>query len=148
MEYVYKLSAIVRFIQSHVKMTAQNPDLNSRNIINHYKKNAPEISSKTLYLIKDEISTDLNSVSKIHKYYEHNVKFVSREELEQAIDEATENIIFLHKIGPGKKNNKARCFKVIVGADDSKLYYFDYHKINSKKTNSLLKSDLASLAKQ
>ena len=146
-KYVYKLSAIVRFIQAHVKMTYENPDLTSKNIINHYKKNAPDIQNKTLYLIKDELSQDLNSVSKVKKYYKHKIKFVNREELELAIDEARQDVVFLHKVGPGRKNKKERCFKVIVGADDAKLYYFDYHKINSKKPNSLLKSDLKNLSK-
>jgi hypothetical protein len=141
-KYDYKLPAILLFMQNHINLTRDNPDLDSKNIIQYYNKNTESMSGKTLYIIKEELAEDVNTLSEIKEYYSGPVKIVTMEEIEEAIENNEEDVIFLHKVGPPEdSDDKARCFKLILGADDGKLYYFDYHKINDKNPDGLLKSD-------
>lgn len=141
-KYDYKFGSIVLFMQNHVNLTKENPDLNSKNIIQHYNKNTEDMTGKTLYVIKEELSSDVNTINKIKEYYDGEVKIVTSEEIKEAIENKDEDIIFLHKVGPPEdSSDKARCFKLILGAADGKLYYYDHHKINDKNPDGLLKTD-------
>lgn len=147
-EYIYELGVLIRFLQEHIKLTLNNPDLKKGNIINYYNKNMHSVKSKTLYVLADELGTKVNSLKKIKKVYPYDVKIVTDEEVQQAIDNRDENVILLHKVGPGPKNKKARCWKVLIGASDAKLYYFDWHMISDKKPDGFLESDFKQLAKK
>lgn len=132
-KYLYKLGAIIKFMQNHVKLTQENPTLSSKNILKHYSKNAEELGTKTLYVLKEELAKDVNTVSKIKKYYSGKVKIVEPEEIKKAIADKDPNVVFLHKVGPDSNSKKMRIYKVILGATDGKLYYFDYHKFKQGK---------------
>jgi len=140
--YVYKIGTLINFMQNHVELTRDNPDLNSKNIITHYNKSLEDIKEKTLYLVKDEMSPEVNSESKVKAIYPYKFKFVTRDEVKEAIDNDSEDVVFLHKVGPEGTKRKARCFKVLIGAKDAKLYYFNFHMINDKNPDGLLLRDL------
>lgn len=147
-EYIYELGVLIRFLQEHIKLTLANPNLKKGNIINYYNRNMHSVKSKTLYVLADELGPNVNTLKKIKKVYPYNVKIVTDEEVQQAIDNRDENVILLHKVGPGPDNRKARVWKVLIGAADAKLYYFDWHMINKKKPNGFLESDFKNLAKK
>ena len=145
--YTYKLPTLIIFIQNHVLLTSENKDLNSANIINYYNKNLKSVKDKTFYVIKDELGPNVNTEAKIKKIYPYNFKIVSREEITKAIKTENDNIVFLHKIGPEGTKKKARCYNLIMGAKDAKLYYFEYHMINDKKPDGFTLKDFKKLAK-
>jgi len=145
-KFDYKLGSIVLFMQNHINLTRDNSDLNSKNIIKYYNKNTESMSGKTLYVIKEELTSDVNTLSKIKEYYSGTVKIVTSEVIQEAIENEDENIIFLHKVGPPEdSNDKARCYKLIIGASDGVLYYSDYHKITDKAPDGLLESDFKNM---
>lgn len=145
--YTYKLPTLIIFIQNHILLTSENKDLNSANIINYYNKNLKSVKDKTFYVIKDELGPNVNTEAKIKKIYPYNFKIVSREEIAKAIKTENDNIVFLHKIGPEGTKKKARCYNLIMGAKDAKLYYFEYHMINDKKPDGFTLKDFKKLAK-
>ncbi len=146
-KYLYKLGAIVKFMQNHVKVLEENPNLSGKNVFKYYMKNLAELKGKTLYLIKDEVAKDVNTPEKIKKYYSGKVKFVTDEEIRQAILNANPDVVFLHKVGPGEGQEKMRIYKAIMGAADGKLYYFDYHKYKKGKyPDAFLASDFKKLS--
>ena len=146
--YAYKMGTMLTFIQNHILLTSQNTELKNSNIIEYYNKNLSDLKDKVLYLPKDELESKINSEEKIKKIYPYKFKIVSSDEIETAIDNKENNVVFLHKVGPGKKMDKARCWKIIMGAGDAKLYYFDYHKIDENHPNALLESDLKEMIKK
>jgi len=140
------LGAIVMFMQNHVKVTQENPNLSSKNILKYYSKNAEELGNKTLYVLKDELASDVNTISKIKAYYSGNVKIVEPEIIKKAIADKDPNVVFLHKVGPDSNSQKMRIYKVIMGASDGKLYYFNYHKYKKGKApDAFLAKDFKSL---
>jgi hypothetical protein len=140
--YAYKMEAFIRFIQDHVTLMHQNPQYIKENPLKYYNKNVSSLSHKTLYLVAEDLNSDVNTEAKIKKVYPYKFKLVSRDEVQQAIESKDPNVAFLHKVGPEGTKYKARCYKMVVGAGDSKFYYFDYHMIDPKDRDALLVSDL------
>ena len=146
--YMYKIGIFLRFIQNHVKVITDDPSIASKNIMEHYNKNIQKVTGKTLYLIADELAKDVNTEAKIKNVYNGPFKLVTREEIQKAIADKAPDVVFLHKVGPGKNQANARCYKILVGAADAQFYYFDYHKIDSKTPDGFLASDFKKLARK
>ncbi|MEN8122512.1 MAG: hypothetical protein ABFS35_19370 [Bacteroidota bacterium] len=147
-KYIYKLGAIIKFMQNHIILTKNNPDLNAKNILKYYNNNIEELSGKTLYILKDELAKDVNAVSKIKAFYSGSVKIVEPEKIKKAIADKDPNVVFLHKVGPDSNSEKMRIYKLIMGAADGKLYYFNYHKYKKgKMPDAFLSKDFKNLGK-
>jgi len=146
--YAYKIGTIINFVQEHILLTLNDPSLNDNNIINHYNKNIESIKDKTLYIVRDELGSEVNSEAEIKKVYPYKFKLVEREEVEEAIDDNDDSVVFLHKVGPTGTKYFGRCFKVIIGAADAKMYYYDYHMVNEKNPDGMLEKDFKKLANQ
>ncbi|MBQ3635859.1 MAG: hypothetical protein II951_09625 [Bacteroidales bacterium] len=145
--YVYKMLAFMRFMLNHVEKVNNDPKLVSDSPLVQYRKDKKSLANKTLYLIKSELAKDIQSEKAIKKVYPYKFKFVGEDEIKQAIEEKDESVVFLHKVGPEKSKKKALCFTMIMGAADSQVYFFDYHKINGKNPDCLRAKDLESMAK-
>ena len=144
--YAYKLDGFIRFIQNHVKLMTEHPELIKANVFKYYNKNVKSLKDKTLYLVAEDLETTVNTQKKIQKVYPYDVKIVSRDEVMEAIESKDPDVVFLHKVGPEGTRYKARCYKFLMGAADSQLYYFDYHMITPKKRDYLLEKDLKKMA--
>ena len=145
--YIYKLGTIVRFIQNHINLINEKPEIISNNIFKYYNDNIKDIHSKTLYLVQEELSPEINTPARIKAIYPYKFKIVTREEINQAIKESNDEVVFLHKVGPEGKRAEARCYNIVIGAADANFYYFDYHMVTDKNPDGLLESDLKKLAK-
>lgn len=145
--YIYKLALLVRFMQNHAKLIKDKPEIVSANVFKYYNNNIKDIKSKTVYVLEEELSKDVNSAARIRKVYPHKFQIVTKDEITDAIKSRDENIVFLHKVGPEGTKIDARCYKAIIGAADANFYYFDYHRINAKKPDGLLTTDFKKMAK-
>ena len=146
--YDYKIQTILRFIQNHVELIHKNPKIIGTNMFKYYNDNMGDVKNKTLYLIPGELAKECNTEAKIKKIYPYKFKLVTREEVSQAIDKSDSTVVFLHKVGPEGTRLIARCYKILIGAADSKFYYFDYHRISDEKPDGFLASDFKKLAKK
>lgn len=146
--YIYKLAILVRFIQNHVNLLKEHPEIASANVLQHYNDNMKDIKSKTLYVLEEELAPEVNSVPRIKKVYPFKFKIVTKEEITEAIKNRDENVVFLHKVGPEGTKKDARCYKAVIGAADANFYYFDYHKISDKEPDGLLADDFKKMAKK
>jgi len=146
--YSYKLGVILIFLQNHLKLLQANPKLSEKNIIKYYNSQRTQIHDKTLYVLKEELAQNINSINKISTYYKFPVKIVEQKDIETAINNKNANIVFFHVVKPEKKNmRKERCYKIILGASDSYLYYWSMDKISSKKPSGILIQDFKKLQK-
>jgi len=145
--YVYKLAVLLRFMQNHANLIKAHPEIISANVFKHYNDSIRDIRDKTLYILENELSKNVNSAARIKKIYPYPFKIATKEEIEQAIEERNPDIVFLHKVGPEGTKVDARCYKIIIGAADANFYYFDYHKISDKNPDGLLESDLKAMSR-
>jgi len=146
--YSYKLALLVRFMQNHVKLVSEHPEIMSANMFKHYNDNIKDIQDKTLYVLESELSGEVNSAARIKKIYPYKFKIATREEIAAAIEERDPDVVFLHKVGPEGTKTNARCYKVIIGAADANFYYFDYHTVSNNNPNGFLESDFKKLIKK
>jgi len=145
--YSYKLALLVRFMQNHVRLISEHPEVISANVFKHYNDNIKDIRDKTLYILESELSSEVNSAARIKKVYPYKFKIATREEIAEAIDNRDPDVVFLHKVGPEGTKQHARCYKVIIGAADANFYYFDYHTVSDKSPDGFLEEDFKKLVR-
>ena len=145
--YTYKLAILVRFIQNHALFIKEHPEIVSANVLQHYNDNIKDIKQKTLYVLEEELSKEVNSTARIKKVYPYKFRIVTKDDITEAIKNRDPNVVFLHKVGPEGTKINARCYKIVIGAADANFYYFDYHKISDKKPDGLLSQDFKKMAK-
>ena len=147
--WVYKMESLVRFMQTHIQNMRDNPGMIKKNIFEYYNEFSKDIKQKTLYLVKDEVAQNINSEAKIKKIYPYKVKFVTRDEIEEAIENRDEDVVYLHKVGPQGTRLRARCYKIIIGAKDANFYYFNWHWVQKGKNfDGFLDKDFKQIAKK
>jgi hypothetical protein len=145
--YTYKLAILVRFMQNHALLIKEHPEIVSANVLQHYNDNIKDIKQKTLYVLEEELSKEVNSTARIKKVYPYKFRIVTKDDISEAIKNRDPEVVFLHKVGPEGTKVNARCYKMVIGAADANFYYFDYHKISDKKPDGLLTQDFKKMAK-
>ncbi len=146
-DYNYKFGAILLFMQKHAQMISADPSLTGRKYLKYYNDNIPEVSGKTILIKEEDLAPEISTIDKIKAIYPHNVEIVTEEDIVKAIQEKTPNTLILHKVGPREEKNAGLCLKMLIGTDDSDMYYYHQHKISKSDPNGLLADDLKRLSK-
>jgi hypothetical protein len=147
LDYGYKLGAILRFIQKHASMIEDDPSLTGRKYLKYYNKNIPLVAGKTILVKKEDLSPDISTIESIKAIYKGNIRIVGEEDIVKAITEKSPNTVILHKVGPGGEDKAGYCFKMLIGTDDSDMYYYNQHLIDKTNPNGLLPADLKRLSR-
>jgi len=146
-EYTYKLGLMIRFMQQHIKVITEDPDLVSQNVFQHYNDNMGSVKGKTLYLTEEDLPFELSSEAKVKKVYPYDFEIVEREKIKELIMEEDENAVVLLKVGPQSPIIQDRVYKILMGTNDARFYYYDWHKSNKKRPDAFLKSDFERLSR-
>lgn len=145
-QYYYKLGLALVFMQRHVNWLKENPNVEDKVLLNHFKNSRKSTKDKTLYLLKNEMEEGINSVEKIKAVYSGDVKFVTKEQIEEAIDSKNEDILVLHLVAPSNIIKGTVVTKMVLSAANAEIYYFDYHRVKGKnQPNKFLKADFEAL---
>jgi hypothetical protein len=146
-EYNYKLGAILSFMQKHAQMISDDPSLTGRKYLKYYNKFIPEVHDKTVLIKQADLVPEIATIDKIKAIYTGKVVIATEEEIIKAIENKTPNTLILHKVGPVADKKSGFCFKMLIGADDSNMYYYNQHTIDKSNPNGLLPADLKRLEK-
>jgi len=144
--FLYKIPALLKTIQYQIKILNEQNINNPQKLIDYHNTHTHEIKHKTLWLIGEDLSEEVNTKEKIEKVYPFPFKIVSIEELEMAINNSND-ILFVHKIAPYEEHSKGKCWKFIISAKNGQVYYIDTHQVSSIKDNGLLVKDFTALLK-
>jgi hypothetical protein len=147
MEYGYKLGAILAFMQKHAGMIIENPSLTGRKYLKYYNKNIPEIKGRRILVKQEDLSPAINTIDKIRAVYKYEIEIVPEGVIVKAIQDKAPNTLILHKVGPVGEIYSGYCFKMLIGTDDSNMYYYNQHKIDKVNPNGLLPADLKRLGR-
>jgi hypothetical protein len=143
--YSYKLGAIVSFIQKHAQKISEDPSLTLRKYLKYYNKNIPGIKNKTILVEQEDLTPEISTIRKIKAIYKNNIEIVTDDEITKAIENKAPNTVILHKVGPMGDRDSGFCFIMLIGTDDSELYYFNLHMVDKANPNGLLPDDLRRL---
>jgi hypothetical protein len=146
--YSYKLGPILSFMQKHARLILDDPSMTLRKYLKYYNKNIPDITGKTILVTQDDLTPEISTIKKIKAIYSSDIKIVTDEEIDDAIENKTPNTLILHKVGPMGDRESGFCFIMLIGVNDSQMYYYHLHEIDKANPNGLLASDLKRLEKR
>ena len=142
--YLYKIGGILIFMQAHVKYASEHPTIVPK-LIN--KDSKIDIKTKELWLLKEELPANFNTLEKIKTVYPYKVKLVTKEEIKKAIDDKNPDVIYLHKVGPQGTMEGGKCWKFIVTAKEGEVLYYDGHTIDATHPDAFLQKDFKNISK-
>ncbi len=142
--YLYKIGGILTFMQSHVKYASEHSSITPK-LIN--KDSGINIKTKELWLLKEELPSNFNTIEKIKTVYPYTVKLVTKDEIKKAIEEKNPNVVYLHKVGPEGTITGGKCWKFLVTAKEGEVLYYDGHKVDASNPDAFLEKDFKSIAK-
>ncbi len=141
-EYSHKLGMVIRFMQAHVDHIREDPSQKGKKYLEYYNKFIPEALDKTILVSENDLVPELRAPEAAEEYYPDNMKVVSEEQIDEAIKNQAENTLVLHKVGPVKAEKGGLCFKMLLGTDDARMYFYGEHRISDRRPNGLLVNDL------
>ena len=142
--YYYKIGGVLQFMQFWINYNRTHANIKFTDIT---KINTVNIKSKELWLLPEDLADNVNTIQKIKQYYQGEVKMVSTEDIENAFKQRLDNVVILHKVGPGNKATKGVCWKFLISAKDGMPLYFDQHKINTNNPDAFLSTDFEKINK-
>jgi len=145
--YSYKLGDIVSFMQKHAQKISEDNSLTLRKYLKYYNKNMPDIKNKTILIEQDDLTPQISTIKKIKAIYSHSIEIVTDDKITKAIEDKTPDTVILHKVGPMGDRDSGFCFIMLIGTDDSELYYYNLHMVDKANPNGLLSDDLKRLEK-
>jgi hypothetical protein len=147
LEYGYKLGAILLFMQKHAGLIMEDPSKTGRKYLKFYNENIPEVMSRRILVKQEDLSPAVGDIEKIRAIYSGKVEIVTEEEIVKAIETRSPGTVILHKVGPAGEAGEGYCFKMLIGTDDARMYYYNSHIIDKVNPNGLLPADLKRLAR-
>jgi hypothetical protein len=147
-EYSYKLGPILGFMQKHAKMVSEDPSLTLRRYLKYYNKNIPDIKGKTILVTLEDLTPEISTIDRIKAIYTSKIQIVSQDDIVKAIGDKSPNTVILHKVGPMGDRRSGFCFVMLIGIDDSEMYYFNLHLVDRANPNGLLPGYLKRLEKK
>lgn len=145
--YTFKIEGVLRFMQNYVKMIDQNPALIKKDAFKQFNANSKEIKTKELWVNESSLAKEVRALADLRKAYKHVVKVVKPEDIQKAIADKNPNVLYLHKVGPEGSRMQWRVWKMILGAEDGKMYYFDSHNCKEKDLDGFLAKDFKKINK-
>jgi hypothetical protein len=147
LEYVYKLGAILSFMQKHARMIIAEPSLTGRRYLRYYNRFIPDIKGKTILVRSEDLAPEISTIEAIKAVYGGKIEIVPEEDIIKAIGSMAPATLVLHKVGPGEDKKSGYCFKMLIGTDDANMYYYNQHVITGENPDGLLPDDLKRLGK-
>ncbi len=143
--YLYKMGAFVKFMQTYAQERATTPRLRLTRFFNVKDDRLKEME---LWLLEHELAPQINTVEKIERYYPYRVRITTREEIAKAIAEDRDDVAFFHKIGPEdtQSTGMGKCWKFVISAKDGRVLYSSNHDVDRQNPDALLVSDLERMA--
>jgi hypothetical protein len=142
--YLYKIGGLLLFMQTHVKYTNDHP---GAKLALTNKDSGTDIKTKELWLIKEELPANFNTLEKIKTVYPYTVKLVSKDDIKKAIDDKNPKVVYLHKVGPEGTMSGGKCWKFLITANDGEVLYYDGQTIDGSNPDAFLEKDFKAIAK-
>ena len=147
-DFGYKLGAVLSFMQQHARLILEDPSKTGMRYLKYYNVNVPDVQGRTILVRKEDLSPALSTIEQIRDIYSGRIEIVSEEEIVKAIEEKRANTVILHEVSPADDDQgQGICFKMLIGTDNARMYYYNEHNINSRNPGGLLPSDLRRLAR-
>jgi len=146
-KHFYKLNSIIAFMQNHLIRVRDHRFPFALRGMKYYHKYLPNIrKQKELWIVKSDIAETIRDSAAIHDIYPYYIRYVTHKQIEKAIDQRRNNVVYLHKVGPeGESVRKGRSIKILFGAADARIYFYKHHIIEEERPDGFLEKDFKRL---
>jgi len=145
--YGYKLEVIIKFIQNRATELRESGADKSMKYLDYYNDLAKDVKTKKLVIYEGDLQTKLRTASAVGEFYDHDFDIVSADEMAELVSAGTEDIYFVHVVGPEETHRSGMSFKMIFKLSDASMVYYNKHKISEKKPAGFGASDFKRLNK-
>jgi hypothetical protein len=137
-DYEYVISAVVKFMQIHVKNLEKDRLPISINGLRYYNKTG--FKDKVLLLNKDKMASNADSPEKIKAAYPYNFKLLAITQIQEELNTSPANKLFHFHVGQPKEGGAGKCFEMLFDTEGN-LYYYNFRKITNDNADGFNLND-------
>ena len=113
--------------------------------LSKYNRNTGKLRTKTIHMDREDIASEVGQ----HQIEALDGDFLveGEDEVNAAFQEAAYNGVVGFLVAPAEPVPGSLCYKMLIGADDHRLYYYKKHKVSAHKGRGFLSTDLKAISK-
>lgn len=135
------LPAFLKIIQEH---TTSLTDTEMKAYSNIGAKDSKRLRIKRIFFWAEDFAPQVDEQTKRSLDEDILIK-EDEDEVDEIFSEGTFNTVVSYVVAPSEPVNGSICYKMLIGSDNHKLYYFKKHKITAKSGKGFLSSDIKSI---
>jgi hypothetical protein len=142
--HLHLLPVYIDVIQNHIYEVQSDLTLAFKgNTI--YSDRVDELKDKELLFPMEYLNYSV-SENRFLSQFLNNIKIVDESDVERAFEESRENTVVPLLITPGDESRGSYCYKILVGTDDHRLYFFRRHKISRWISSGFTREDIRKIS--
>ena len=135
------LPAFLNIIQGYT-LDAMEKDSNAYGGLGNYSGSISHSDGLHIMLSRDDLAVTDESLEAYSQESDEGIMITDEEEVDSMMLENAENIVVSYVVVPFEPQPGAFCYKMLIGTQTHKLYYFKRHRISSKAGTGFLADDL------
>ena len=135
------MPAFLAIIQDHA-MTLMTSELKAYTPLG--ATDSKKLGMRRVYFSKDDFAPQVDQKT-IDSLDEDVIVEEDEDEVDKVFTDGTFNCVVSYVVAPSEPVNGSVCYKLLIGADNHKLYWFKKHRISAKSGSGFLDSDLRAI---
>ena len=103
-----------------------------------------KLAIKRIHFSKDDFAPQVDDRT-IESLDEDIIVEEDEEDVDKVFTDGTYNAVISYVVAPSEPVNGSVCYKLLIGADNHKLYWYKKHKISARSGRGFLTSDLRTI---
>lgn len=134
------LPAILDIIQDYT-LESMKKDIYLLGGINSYTSNISKTGEMNIVFAEEDLSSDITE-SVIHSEFDSAIFVTDADNADAFMEDNTPNTLVSLTVVPTDPVNGSFCYKMLIGAQDHKIYYFRKHRISKRLGPGFLMEDI------
>ena len=135
------MPAFLAIIQDHA-MTLMTSEVKAYTPLG--ATDSKKLGMRRVYFSKDDFAPQVDQKT-IDSLDEDVIVEEDEDEVDKVFTDGTFNCVVSYVVAPSEPVNGSVCYKLLIGADNHKLYWFKKHRISAKSGSGFLDSDLRAI---
>lgn len=138
------LPAILEIIQDHTA-TQTHTEMKAYSGLGVYNKNSSRLWNKRIHLSSEDLSPQVTR--SVRMSLDEDIVIEDGDQVDEVFAKAAYNTVVSYVVAPSEPEEGDWCYKMLIGADDHKLYYYKKHRITGRNGAGFLESDVKALGR-
>ena len=135
------LPAFLTIIQNHA-MNLTSSEVKAYSALS--AEETKKLSIKRVYFCKDDFAPQVDQKT-IESLDEDIIVEEDEEDVDKVYNDGVYNAVISYVVAPSEPVNGSVCYKLLIGADNHKLYWYKKHRISPRSGSGFLAGDLRTI---